>query len=805
MRKNISINISGIIFHIEEDGYDQLKQYLESINRYFSTFEDSKEIISDIESRIAEIFLSKLKDGNQIIKGEDVEALIATMGSVADFEAIEEQGPTISQEQSKRESPPKVAAESPRPSSDKKLYRDNRRKILGGVAAGIAHYLGIDPLWIRLILLILFFNVFFNFPISGVILVAYILAWIIVPNSNDLEEDQKIKKLYRNSEDRVLGGIASGIAAYFGADTTLIRLLFVLSIFLGGSGLVIYIILWIITPEAKTLTEKMQMQGEPVTLSNIETNLKKSFNVDEGEENAFVKILLFPFRLLALIFTGLGKALGPFLLFLVEAIRVVAGVAIAIVGLSMIFSLMMVTGLMVGVISAAHVTWDLPIPFELIRGSVPIAASIAAFFSALIPALFLTLVGVMLIAKQKVINATIGWSLFAAWIISVLVFSFTLPSFLYDFTTEGTYQETSEYDLGKKIAILKLRDLGDHKLDFVNLALRGYSGNHFKLETNITSKGGSREEAKENAKMVDYQVALEDSVFWFDSNLQFKDKSQYRFQEVHLVLFIPFERPFIMQSDLDQILTSRRYASRTGDDSWIFTESGMECISCAGPGSSFDEDEDYGPRGSSRVFEMGQFENLDITGNFQVNILAGDQYEVLIGGRERYFEDLRVENEDGTLIIDGGEYWNMRSRTRRLTIDVRAPQVTAISIEGSAQAEMRDFDRLESLTIIMGGKTEALIEGEIDQLEIELESASSLVLRGSGQQLIAELSAAAKLDAFDYTVDEAVVVASGASNAKVFVSEDLSVESSGVSNVLHRGTANVHIDQSGSGTVREDN
>ena len=90
MKKNISINISGIIFHIEEDGYNQLKEYLESINRYFSTFEDSLEIIADIETRIAEIFLSKLKDGKQIIAIEDVEALIATMGSIKDFQAAEE-------------------------------------------------------------------------------------------------------------------------------------------------------------------------------------------------------------------------------------------------------------------------------------------------------------------------------------------------------------------------------------------------------------------------------------------------------------------------------------------------------------------------------------------------------------------------------------------------------------------------------------------------------------------------------------------------------------------------------------------
>src|SRR5689334_8045378 len=90
MKKNISINISGIIFHIEEDGYDGLKKYLDSINRYFSSFEDSSEILADIESRIAEIFLSKLNEEKQVITAEDVNALLTTMGSVSDFKAADE-------------------------------------------------------------------------------------------------------------------------------------------------------------------------------------------------------------------------------------------------------------------------------------------------------------------------------------------------------------------------------------------------------------------------------------------------------------------------------------------------------------------------------------------------------------------------------------------------------------------------------------------------------------------------------------------------------------------------------------------
>src|SRR3970282_2541004 len=89
MKKNISINISGIIFHIKEDGYKKLKEYLETIHKYFSTYDDSTEITADIENRIAEIFLGKLKEGKQVITIEDVDALMATMGGIKDFKEVE--------------------------------------------------------------------------------------------------------------------------------------------------------------------------------------------------------------------------------------------------------------------------------------------------------------------------------------------------------------------------------------------------------------------------------------------------------------------------------------------------------------------------------------------------------------------------------------------------------------------------------------------------------------------------------------------------------------------------------------------
>ena len=94
MKKTISINISGVIFHIEEDGYEKLKGYLQSIQQYFSTYDDSQEIVTDIENRIAEKLLQNLKGdektpARQAVTLEDVNGLIAKMGTVADFEAVE--------------------------------------------------------------------------------------------------------------------------------------------------------------------------------------------------------------------------------------------------------------------------------------------------------------------------------------------------------------------------------------------------------------------------------------------------------------------------------------------------------------------------------------------------------------------------------------------------------------------------------------------------------------------------------------------------------------------------------------------
>jgi len=91
------------------------------------------------------------------------------------------------------------------------------------------------------------------------------------------------KKLFRDGDDKFLGGVASGIAHYFDIDTIWIRLGLLALFFGAGFGIILYIILWILLPEAKTTAEKLQMEGEPVNIDNIEKKIREEFtNVSEN-------------------------------------------------------------------------------------------------------------------------------------------------------------------------------------------------------------------------------------------------------------------------------------------------------------------------------------------------------------------------------------------------------------------------------------------------------------------------------------------------------------------------------------------
>ncbi|MFZ9003741.1 MAG: PspC domain-containing protein [Robiginitalea sp.] len=166
MNKTVNINLANMLFHIDENAYQKLLRYLEAIKRSFSGTKGSDEIIADIEARIAELFFEKMENERQVITMKEVDEVITIMGQPEDYhidEEIFEDGP--------------AASTTGRRQRVKKLYRDIDRKYIGGVCAGLEHYLGLDALWIRLIFL--FLAIF----AGGFGFIAYIILWILVPEA----------------------------------------------------------------------------------------------------------------------------------------------------------------------------------------------------------------------------------------------------------------------------------------------------------------------------------------------------------------------------------------------------------------------------------------------------------------------------------------------------------------------------------------------------------------------------------------------------------------------------------------------
>lgn len=291
MKKTININFQGQLITIEETAYDILNGYIQSLKDYFRQEAEGNEIVNDIENRIAELFGNRLKHGIPCITDDDVTSIIDTIGRPEEFdlefdEREEEKEnatmPPPHTQSGQSQMPPPVTEQE-----KKSLFRKSNDRILGGVCSGLAHYLKIDPVFVRLGFVFL----------SSLFFWVYIIMWIVLP-TKELPNNVS-KRLYRNPNDRFIAGVSGGIAAYFKIDTWIPRLIFLLPVLLNVFGMAripfnafnhfifnssfpfnlsssvnlsfvaIYIILWIIMPKATTVKQKLEMMGEEEYLKSI--------------------------------------------------------------------------------------------------------------------------------------------------------------------------------------------------------------------------------------------------------------------------------------------------------------------------------------------------------------------------------------------------------------------------------------------------------------------------------------------------------------------------------------------------------
>lgn len=607
MKKTLSINISGILFHIEEDGYDTLKNYLESINTHFSGYSDSKEIVSDIENRIAEIFLSYLKNNNQVITAENVTRLIEKMGTIADFSSLEEKEEAeevvdpASDDFYKYVTPPNTAD-----GGYKKLMRMEHKKILGGVCAGIAHYFAIDALWIRLIAILLLFSgninldlfdfnpfgwVQVNFGFTVLAVIAYIVLWVILPVSYVNEENKEIKKLYRNPDDKVLGGVASGLAAYFGIKELLyIRLAFVFLTLAGGSGVVIYLILWIITPVASSITERIKMKGGEITLDSIDSTLKETINpVPPTPESTLKKVAMTPFRVLGQVIEALGSALGSLGKFLLTLLRLFFGVILFIFGMVLVGAPLVTFALYLGILDPVYYGPGDAFPLEMITELVPTGLAAAGLGVLAIPGIVILMLGLSVLSKKNLVGSKFGLVALALWLMCIATLGFQIPRVIAKFKEEDRVITSTPITLGPGVLFLTVEEEEEEEF-YQNavLELKGTEDSVLTLKQEYFSRGQSKKQAQENIKKIAYSYAVKDSVITFDRGFDLKTLGAFRNQRLNLTLGIPYDKPFIMDNSLLDILENTLYKNGfewedvRPEAIWVFNKAGLVCLTCPG-------------------------------------------------------------------------------------------------------------------------------------------------------------------------------------------------------------------------------
>ncbi|GJM60863.1 PspC domain-containing protein [Persicobacter diffluens] len=802
MKKSISISIGGIIFHIEEDGYLILNEYLESIRQHFSAYPDSHEIIDDIENRIAELFFSKLTDNKQAIILEDVEELISTMGSLDDFETIEKEFGT---DRDYFQNEEEQFFEEPN-----RLFRDESRKVLGGVLAGLAQYFQIDPLWMRLGFLILFFGFSFIPSVATVLALVYLCLIFIMPARNDFPEQKNEKKIYRDPDQKVLGGVCAGFSAFYGIDITIVRLIFIALIFLGGTAIFIYAALWVILPEAQTPSQKVKMQGQPITLENIESNIRKRLNNIEGEENIATKILLFPFRILAELLTVLQSVLGPLLTFLADIFRVFLGFITSFTGFVTLVVLLIIAVASMGWLGNDIVVGDFPLPTELITTVTSPALVVTGFFLMAIPAFYLIILGMIFFFKRSIGNRAFHITMLSLWGIAMIVGLFLIPKTVAQFKKSGSVEisEVIPYP-ADSLLILNLNKNKGFDWAETKLKIRGYSGDNIKVVQTLEARGKSTYEAEDNARQILYGYTVNESIISLDRFFQLDKNGKFRNQKHLTTLYLPFGLHFQMSPALGTVLRNTLSpngyrVNQLADNEWVYTGDGLQCVTCITK-EQFHYNSNVKKNqisGYYEEFEVAPFKKIEVNGSLKAEIFPSEDFEVIAIGNEEAIADCKIKSRNGTLNLSNGGLKNIFS-DERIKILVGCPTIKAIEAGGSTHVIIQDFKEEESISLYANGASNIDLFGEYEEVLGNAEGASNISLKGKAKFGAFNTSGASNVKAQEFWVKNAEVTSSGASSVKLSAQEYLKAEASGSSNIFYEGNPTIDAATSGAAQVEQ--
>ena len=428
-------------------------------------------------------------------------------------------------------------------------------------------------------------------------------------DANNDSTKSKSKRIYRDEDDKVIGGVCAGIGHYFGIDRIWIRIVFLFAFFVWGIGFIPYIILWIVIPKAKTTAEKLEMKGEAVNVDNIKktvedkfNDLKDSFN-GEGAKNAANGLS----NVLSKFFTFIGMVILFILKFFVKFV----GIILLIIGISVLIVLMATAfnSDVVTVVSDSSVfqikSYD--IIHALIGTGTNSTLTIAALVLILgIPVIALIYGAIKLIFNLKTNNKAIGIGLISLWV-SGIVLSFYIGSTTFsDFTNNQKTKSNIEWKSNSNTLYLNTLTedddlynnfsfppevgnlwIEDGQVYYDNLEVDVLPSRSNKIEIVVEqlAKGKTRKEARERAEKINYSYLLKDSVLKISPYLYFDLDDRLRGQEVKVHILLPIGSKIVLEEGSEAIIYDIKNVTNEYDgdmigETWIMLENGLNCLDC---------------------------------------------------------------------------------------------------------------------------------------------------------------------------------------------------------------------------------
>ncbi len=693
MNKVQQINLGGVPFTIDEDAYEHLSRYLETIHRHFKDSEGYEEITSDIEARMAELFQESLGE-RIIITTKDVRDAIVIMGTPEDFgaEPIDDE--------------PAAAA-----SARDRSYRPGKR-------------------------------------------------------------------LFRNPDDEVLGGVCSGIAAYFGIEDPLwVRLAFIIITISGGFGIPAYLILWAIVPQAETASDRLAMRGEPITASNIGRIIEEEFNhlsekVSElGSELGGKKK-----EFSADGGSNLGDALRKGVMLIGSAIRVV----LQMIGKLWKPLLLLIGGALILAFTVSWITTVAGVVFawpwlEYFSPEWPFLSVLGAFNTLMV--IGIVLLALVLSITRLLYGARMSGSwragLTGFWILNIISFFLVASLLARDFSYGATVDDTVSFS-GPADNTLKL-EMGEKRntdgwfnLDEelvlvdggllsrqVEIDLLKGEGDEFVLEQHFSARGSNQSDAEQLARMVQYEPSFEGNTLTFPAEFVIPQGSKWRVQEVKLVLKIPVGKTIHMGEEVRFYVEDADKKTRVPlmyhnpNTAWTMTEEGLVCQNCTG---GLEEDEEY------RSFEG--FRNVSIEGKIEAVITGAEEYEVRLAGKEALRQQVEIEQMGELLVIKTP----LQQTSSPIRLFIATPFLDQLEVENTGNINLKGFGA-GSLQLAVKGRQELKADLRPDTLILMQEGHSKVDLRGRYSYLKANLSGESRLDAEKASVSEAEIHTTGSSRA----------------------------------------